>query len=149
VTLELDILFVHASVTILMTGLIWFVQVVHYPLMSRIGVAEFVVYEHEHRRRTTMIVAPLMVIEVATAISIAFFATSLGVSPAWAWFALALLMVIWCSTAVLQAPLHERLSRRFNTDVWRLLVESNWIRTGVWSARSVFALLFISQAAAV
>ncbi|MDQ5964129.1 MAG: hypothetical protein QG625_283 [Cyanobacteriota bacterium erpe_2018_sw_39hr_WHONDRS-SW48-000098_B_bin.30] len=33
------------AATWFMTGLIWFVQVIHYPLYARIGEAEFAVYE--------------------------------------------------------------------------------------------------------
>ena len=31
------LLLLHAAATLFMTGLIWFVQVVHYPLFARVG----------------------------------------------------------------------------------------------------------------
>ena len=48
----------HAAATLYMTGLIWFVQVVHYPLMGLTGKAEFSAYEQRHTLLTTWVVAP-------------------------------------------------------------------------------------------
>ena len=64
--------FAHAAATGVMTGLIWFVQVVHYPLLARVGAASFVEYERAHVRRTTWVVAPAMLVEAATAIVLPF-----------------------------------------------------------------------------
>lgn len=47
-----------AGSTWIMVGIIWFVQIVHYPLFSFAGRVEFPMYEHEHRRRTTWVVLP-------------------------------------------------------------------------------------------
>ncbi len=43
------LLAVHLAATAAMTGLIWFVQVVHYPLFDLVGRAQFVGYEAAHR----------------------------------------------------------------------------------------------------
>ena len=61
------ILAVHAVSTLALTGLIWFVQVVHYPLMGAVPPTHFVHYERQHTRRTTWVVAPLMLAEAFTA----------------------------------------------------------------------------------
>jgi len=53
----------HAAATLVMVGVIWFVQVVHYPLMARVSASQFAAYEHEHQNRTTFVVAPTMLIE--------------------------------------------------------------------------------------
>ena len=50
--------------TLFMTGLIWFVQVVHYPLFDRVGAARFVPYHAAHSRRTSWVVAAPMAIVV-------------------------------------------------------------------------------------
>ena len=39
--------------TLYMTGLIWFVQVVHYPLLGAVGGSEFSAYEQRHMSLTT------------------------------------------------------------------------------------------------
>jgi hypothetical protein len=39
-----------------------------------------------------------------------------------------LLLIIWLSTALLQAPYHQRLSQGFDLNVHQQLVRTNWIR---------------------
>ena len=50
-----------------LVGLIWLVQVVHYNMFDRVGSDGFVRYEADHNRLITPIVAPPMLIELATA----------------------------------------------------------------------------------
>ena len=52
------LLAVYAPVTIMMAGLIWFVQLVHYPLFSLVGAPDIGRYEQEHTRRVMWIVGP-------------------------------------------------------------------------------------------
>ncbi len=131
----LTLLFIQLLATGFMTGLIWFLQVVHYPLFMFVGSPQFVRYEYRHTRRTTLIVAPVMLIEVIAA------AALLALSPAGAmsqlaWLGMALLVVIWLSTAALQVPCHRELSRGFARATAQRLGFSNWIRTLAWSARA-------------
>ena len=67
---------IHAAATLYMTGLIWFVQVVHYPLMARVGGGGFAAYEAAHTNRTAWVVGPAMLAEAGTAVA-------LVVDPAW------------------------------------------------------------------
>ncbi len=121
--------------TLFMTGLIWFVQVVHYPLLDGIGSSEFCRYEQRHRTLTTWVVGPPMLLEAATAILFVWYAPPN--IPAWSiWTGLVLVGVVWGSTAWLQIPCHESLSNRFNTVAQQRLVLTNWLRTIAWSARA-------------
>lgn len=128
----------HALVTIFMTGLIWFVQVVHYPLFKHVGNPEFARYEHEHTRRTGWLVSAPMLAEFALAAALAFW---LGGSLAWG--GLGILVIIWLSTALSQVPLHQRLLRGFDETAHKQLVRSNWVRTIGWSIRAFLALLML------
>ena len=120
----------HSTSTIAMCAVIWFVQLVHYPLFARVGAAEFKRYEAEHVRRITWIVAPLMGVElVASAWLVVENASALRVCG------LVLVGVVWSSTLLIQVPLHGALSKGFDAQVARRLVRSNWIRTIAWSAR--------------
>ena len=122
-----------------MVGLIWFVQLVHYPLMARVGRDDFPDYAAAHARRTTWVVAPPMLIEAATAWILAIRPPEfLEVWAAWA--GLALLLVVWISTALLQVPRHSRLAGGFDPGVHRMLVATNWIRTLAWTARGVLLI---------
>ena len=50
-----------------MTGVIWFVQIVHYPLFASVGGDRWTTYHAGHTRRTGWVVAPLMVAELGSA----------------------------------------------------------------------------------
>lgn len=121
--------------TLSMTGLIWFVQISHYPLFAAVGQDCFAAYERAHRLRTTIVVAPLMLTEAATTVML-FFSVPDVISLQAAMWGAALLLTIWGSTAALQVPQHERLSKGFQQSAWRWLVLTNWIRTIAWTARS-------------
>ena len=121
--------------TLFLTGLIWFVQVVHYPLFAGVGSADFCRYEERHRVLTTWVVGPPMLLEIATAVLFVWYAPPS--MPAWSiWTGLGLVAVIWASTAWLQVPCHELLSQSFDAGAQQRLVFTNWLRTFAWSART-------------
>jgi len=45
-------------------------------------------------------------------------------------------VVIWASTAFLQVPRHRAFGQGFDRSALERLVRSNWLRTGLWTARS-------------
>jgi len=142
-TVEQLIVAVHALATIFMTGLIWFVQIVHYPLLRCIGVDAFGEYEKRHQRLTTFVVGPAMLIELATAVALLLVDVAVRARFI-AGLALGLLIVIWLSTALLLVPAHRKLQDQFDEHVVTTLIRTNWIRTVAWSARSVLALHLMS-----
>lgn len=131
----------HAFVTLFMTGLIWFVQLVHYPLFGRVGKSDFAAYEAQHTRRTGRLVGGPMLLELGLAAALAW---SPGGTAAWC--GLGLLGIIWLSTAVSQVPLHRRLEKGYDQDAHRRLVAGNWVRTIAWSMRGLLALLMLAAA---
>ncbi len=136
----------HAGATLFMTGLIWFVQIVHYPLFLQVGQDAFFSYAREHQRRTTLVVAPIMLIEAATAISLVVLAPAGPLAVA-AWLGLGLLIAIWLSTAFVQVPLHRRLLSGFDPQVIVQLAHSNWFRTFAWTLRAALALWMLRNGA--
>jgi len=137
-----NLLLIHVAATLCMVGVIWFVQLVHYPLFQFVGSSSFSTYEQINQSRTSWVVAPLMVTELVTAAALLFTDLS-GPSREKAWIGTGLLFVIWMSTALLQVPLHRKLSAGFDARRIRLLIRSNWIRTVAWSARGLIALLLL------
>jgi len=123
-----------------MTGLIWFVQIVHYPLFAKVGSEQFILYEKFHNSLTTWVVGPVMLIEAATALVLAF---RLGNSILWS--CLTLLAIVWLSTAFLQVPQHSILEAGFNAEAHRKLVSTNWIRTVLWSTRAILLSVFLAK----
>jgi hypothetical protein len=130
---------VHLASTLLMTGAIWIVQVVHYPLFAAVGADAFRAYESAHQTRITMVVAPLMVAELATAVLLVWQVPQ-GIPPWIPLVGLVLVGVIWLSTTLIQVPLHGALGKTFDADVHRRLVRTNWIRTLSWTARSALVI---------
>lgn len=129
----------HLAATLLMTGVIWFVQVVHYPLFADIGKAGFSSYEQRHTALTTWVVGPPMFVEAATAVLLFWF-RPVGILTWQLGSGLALLAIVWLSTAFLQVPCHELLSKAFEPSVHERLVVTNWIRTAAWSLRALLVI---------
>jgi hypothetical protein len=136
------LLLAQAGATLAMTGLIWFVQVVHYPLLGRVGPAGYTAYQREHQRRTTLVVAPIMLLEAATA-ALLLWQCPGGIHSALPWLGVALLLIIWLSTAFLQVPAHRRLESGFDAAAHRRLVVTNWLRTTAWTARGGLVLVMM------
>ena len=130
----------HVGATLFMVGLIWFVQVVHYPLFGSVGREGFARYSQAHSRLTGFVVGPPMLVEAATAVALVIRAPQ-GVPFSLPLTGLVLLAVVWLSTAFLQSPQHTVLGRGFVADSHRFLVLSNWVRTVCWTARGVVVLL--------
>ena len=118
--------------TAAMTGLIWFVQVVHYPLFEAVGRDAFVEYERRHTVLTTYVVMPLMLVELGTSLWLAY-QPPRGATLEFQVGAV-LVVLIWLSTFLLQVPKHRVLETQFDRQTWQSLVQSNWIRTILWTA---------------
>ncbi|MEQ8850473.1 MAG: hypothetical protein RIB32_01670 [Phycisphaerales bacterium] len=134
------VLLAHAGATWFMAGLIWFVQVVHYPLMGAVGRDGFAAYEARHQARTTIVVAPAMLIELITGALVTIERPGDPVVIA----AGALLVGNWFSTAAMQVPCHRRLESGFDALAHRRLVATNWARTAMWSARAVLVAWLVA-----
>ncbi len=133
------LLLVHCASTLFMLGVIWFVQIVHYPLFQHVGDSGFVGYERQHTRRTGWVVALPMVAELASAVVLAW-----RMGGVLAWGGLSVLGLIWVSTGFWQVPAHRRLEGGFDVATHRRLVRTNWVRTVAWSARAVLALALLA-----
>ncbi len=138
--LRIPVLNIHAFATLAMVGLIWFVQVVHYPLFARVGPDAYTAYQSAHMSRTSLVVGPLMLAEAAAAVLIllgGWTTRPLAIAG------LILLAIAWLSTFFLQVPRHATLERGFDPRAAASLVSTNWIRTVAWTARGVLALLML------
>ena len=142
----MTLLLVHAAATLAMVGLIWFVQVVHYPLFDLASERRFERFAAQHQRRTSFVVVPLMLTEMGTALALVA-APPAGLGPGLPWLGIVFLALIWLSTALLQVPLHRRLGRGYDLPSIRGLVASNWLRTVAWTARGWLALELLAEAA--
>lgn len=121
--------------TLALAGLIWTVQIVHYPLFGWVGESGFAAFHAEHSRRIAWLVVPLMAAELGGAVALV--AARPTLVPVWAaWLGLVLVGVVWCTTALLSVPQHRRLAGGFEPRAHACLVGSNWIRTAAWTTRA-------------
>jgi len=140
------ILAAQALASAAMCGLIWFVQVVHYPLFACTDTTHSPDYPDENQRRTAPVVIPPMLVEAATATLIAINPPPAIGRPA-ALAGLAMVAALWLSTLLVQMPLHGQLKHAGHTpETVTALVQSNWARTILWSARAVLAIWMLHVA---
>jgi hypothetical protein len=132
-------LWVNIASTWAMVGIIWFVQCVHYPLLAKVGPATFAEYEDAHRKQTTWVVGPLMLLEVASTLALLWWPNS-PLPQATLQTGVVLLAGIWVVTAGLSIPAHHRLSQGFSAQAHKMLVGTNWLRTALWTARGLLFL---------
>jgi hypothetical protein len=133
---ESVLLFSHLFSTLLMVGIIWFVQLVHYPLMACVGADHFRRYSQLHQSRATVVVTGPMLVEAVSAICLFIWFPAFRSS--WAFLAATgLLGLIWVSTTWWQVPLHRSPASGYDDRKIRRLVQTNWLRTLAWSARGI------------
>ncbi|MCB2206638.1 hypothetical protein KQI65_17995 [bacterium] len=125
--------------TFSMTGIIWFVQIVHYPLMRKVGKGRFSRYLETHLVLTIFVVAPVMLLEGVSVIYgllrpnpwLQGDALTLGAG---------LLLLIWLISVFVHFPQNRRLAKEFEARAYRRLLFGNWIRVYAWSFRSIVLL---------
>lgn len=133
---------VNSACSLFLCGLIWLVQLVHYPSFHFADEARFKEFHTFHSQRISIIVIPVMIIELITS----------GVLwwnyPASNLYSIGfyLVILIWASTAIFSVPTHNKLQDGKNTTVINSLVNTNWIRTILWTLKAllVIYLLFSS-----
>lgn len=133
---------IHFASTWFMTGLIWIVQIVHYPLFKKVGMESFKGYEASHTKLIGFVVIPVMLTELGSGIYILFSDYLSGAQYLLFLIASILLLIIWLSTMFIQARQHRLLSSSYDPTVVSSLVKYNWIRTAGWTLRA-FLLTFI------
>ncbi len=125
--------------TLFLTGLIWTVQLVHYPSFRFVDERIFKDFHLFHGTRISILVIPLMIIELITSgilwwNSDPFSLHSIGFY---------LVIAIWISTAALSVPAHNKLTSGMDQKAIRILVNTNWVRTILWTSKAVIGLYFL------
>lgn len=126
-----------------MTGVIWIIQLVHYPSFRFVEFKQFFNFQKFHTSTITFIVGPVMVLEIFSALHLLIIN---DFSVFWMIQAIALI-IIWLCTAFLSVPLHTLLSQPHTSDAERLqivqvLVRTNWPRTILWTFRSLLFIVY-------
>ncbi|WP_298760292.1 hypothetical protein [uncultured Psychroserpens sp.] len=131
------IFLIHIFTTVFMTGLCWFVQIVHYPLFRAIDTNVFPKYERKNAI-TGIITVPVMTIELITGLILIYnYPENLYILN------IVLLSIIWLSTMIFQVPIHLKLMNEGSSTLITKVIRTNWIRTLSWTARSVILIYLL------
>ena len=68
-----DHLTTHLTSTSIMVGVIWVIQLVHYPSFKYVNESDYIIFQKYHMSNISYIVFPVMFTELTTAILIFFF----------------------------------------------------------------------------
>jgi hypothetical protein len=128
---------IHVILCWFMTGVIWLVQLLVYPFFNFLGKKEFDQFHQFHMRQISWLVAPVMVLELATGAWLLF------QRPGQLFFwNLVSVASLWFLTAFVNVPTHNQLQYSSQLSK-RNLVVRNWPRTLIWTLRSVFLAFII------
>jgi hypothetical protein len=131
------VLVLHFMLTVFMTGLIWTIQLVHYPTFHYINLGTYTTFHEFHMKRISIIVVPVMTLELLTGLLLVVLNPErLNLIN------IVFLILIWISTAVLSVPSHANLEKSYSFNEVTKLVKTNWPRTLFWTLRT--AILFYS-----
>lgn len=137
--MENDILILHSMACFILTGLIWTIQLVHYPSFYFYEVKYFLKGHRLHTKQVSKIVLPLMLVELLTGVYL--MTTNLFliyfIPMVVSIFAL---VIIWSITFFKSIPEHQILAEGKNDESIERLIQTNWGRTLSWTLRSL--LLF-------
>lgn len=139
----LNLLFtINLASSLFLTGLIWTIQCVHYPIFYRLDLTKFTEHISFHKSAISILVVPAMTIELGTSGWLAWSA------PSYLFYhqaGLVTVILIWLITFFVQVPLHEKLSLSRNEKIINRLVKTNWLRTALWSFKTFIALTILNK----
>jgi hypothetical protein len=135
----------HVASVLVLVGVIWTVQVVHYPLMALVGEDRFPAYEAAHAPRMAAVVMLPWTVQGVTTVGL-LLSRPPGVPGALLLAAVVAAAVPVLVTVVASVPAHERLSHGFDATVHRRLVRTNWLRTAAWTAHAPVAVAIMLTA---
>ena len=133
-------LILHLIATSVMVGVIWVIQLVHYPSFHFVELKQYTTFQRFHMARISYVVIPAMLTELFTLILIVISMDqidNLVLSSA------ILLIFIWLMTAVFFSGVHQKLTLGYDQTVVDKLVKLNWGRTLLWTLRLLLISIYM------
>lgn len=119
-------------------GLIWLIQLTHYPTFRYIDRHKWASFHKHHTFSISLIVMPLMLIELGVAIYLSLYTPSII-----EYIKLILVGLIWLNTFLQAVPLHNKLAYAKKEKLIERLIRVNWIRTIFWSLKGIIIVYSI------
>ena len=131
---EQSMLAMHLALASIMVGVIWVIQLVHYPSFRFTDREKYVSFQIFHMRKISFIVMPVMVLELLSGLLLVLYHSN---HESLLRISFILLLIIWLVTALFFAQIHQKLSKGYDETLVRKLVSFNWIRTLLWTIRTI------------
>lgn len=125
----------HLISTVIMVGVIWVIQLLHYPSFHYVEKNNYARFQHFHMTRISFIVLPAMILELGSGILLITLPSFLYDINSVFLIAFLFLIIIWCTTATIFSGLHQKLTNGYDRVLVDKLVNLNWIRTFLWTTR--------------
>ena len=133
-------LLIHLVATSIMVGVIWVIQLVHYPSFHFIKLDMYTVFQKFHMKKISIIVVPVMVAELITGFLFLYHEESRN---ALIIISVILLIIIWGITAVFFSGVHNKLIAGYQEKIVNHLLLINWVRTFLWTMRLLLLFGFL------
>ena len=131
---EQSMLAMHLVLASIMVGVIWVIQLVHYPSFRFTDREKYVSFQIFHMRNISFIVVPVMILEFLSGLLLVLYHSN---QESLLRISFILLLIIWLVTAMFFAQIHQKLSKGYDETLVRNLVSLNWIRTLLWTIRTI------------
>lgn len=123
-----------------MVGVIWIIQLVHYPAYRYIDALEFTQYQNFHSTQISYFVAPVMLLELATGAWMIYQLMTSKDQLSVTILSFVMLLAIWGLTFFKIVPLHNQLLIGKNLAIIENIIQLNWWRTILWTLRGLLLL---------
>jgi len=130
----------HLIFTSIMTGVIWVIQIVHYPSFHFIEKELYTAFQKFHMNKISIIVIPIMLAELITGMMLFL---DRGSKSPFLIISFVILVLIWLITGVFFSKAHNELIAGYQELVINQLVAMNWIRTLLWTLRLLLLTYFV------
>ena len=132
-----SILLFQIVINVYLLGVIIMTQFITYPTFLVIDKNSFNKYHRKYVNIISIIVAPAMVLEITSLIVLVYLSKDFLLVKS-----LILLLCIWLTTFIIMVPSHNILSRKNDSNEIKKLINTNWVRTSLWSVKLI-VMLFI------
>lgn len=133
-------LILHLIATSVMVGVIWVIQLVHYPSFHFVELKQYTTFQRFHMARISYVVIPVMLTELFTLILIVI---SMDQIDTLVLASAVFLIFIWLMTAVFFSSVHQKLTLGYDQTVVDKLVKLNWGRTLLWTLRLLLISIYM------
>lgn len=123
--------------SLILFGVIWTIQLVHYPAFRYISYKDFIDFEAHHTFNISLIVIPLMILELISAAILVYFESHYLTQ-----LNMVIVFFIWMVTFLFSVPCHKILANGKNHLAIEKLNKTNWLRTMAWSIKGCVLLFY-------